>query len=508
MSLNLATILREGARRHPEQVALSDGRVSLSYAELDDAARRLAAGLMGLGVAREQHVALMMPNVVSFTVAYYACHYAATPVVPLNVMLTPAEIDYHLTDADAVELIVHHSLLEQAREGFGRVDGCRHLIVSDLPEGAALPAGATSLSALVADSEPVGEVPDTRADDTAALLYTSGTTGKAKGAELTHFNMFYNADVAAREHRIAGHSVALAALPLFHSFGQTVIQNATLMRGGQVTLLDRFEAGAALELMASQRVTFFAGVPTMYFGLLHHPQAAHHDLSALEVCVSGGAPMPVEVMRAFDERHGVSIVEGYGLSETSPLASLNVLDAPKRPGSIGVPLWGVEFSLVDDEGRVIEDSGVPGELRIKGHNVMKGYYGRPESTRKAIRDGWLHTGDIATRDDDGYYFIVDRKKDMILRGGYNVYPREVEEALYAHPSVAEAAVVGVPDERLGEEVKAVVALKPGASVQVDELAEWLAERVAAYKRPRCFELVAELPKGPTGKILKRALREP
>ena len=483
--LNLAVIAREGAQRFAEKPALLGTH---SYRDLDSAARRVAGALKGRGIQRGAHVALMLPNVSSFAIAYYGCHYAGLPVVPLNVMLKADEIAYHLEDSDAAALIVHESLVEPARKACG----VRHVIVAG--------------DKLDADAPPVDELPDTRPDDTAVLLYTSGTTGRPKGAELTHFNLFQNAEIASRVHGTTEDTVALAVLPLFHSFGQTVIMNGTLLRGGSVVMLPRFEPLAVLESIERQRVTFFAGVPTMYFALLHHPEAARFDLTSLRECVSGGAPMPVEVMRAFDARHDVDILEGYGLSETSPVASVNPRHRPKKPGSIGMPIWGVEFRLVDESGRTIENTDVPGEIWIKGHNIMKGYYKRADATREALVDGWLRTGDIAVRDADGYYFIVDRKKDLILRGGFNVYPREVEEVLYAHPAVGEAAVIGVADERLGEEVKAVVALKPGASATPDELIAWCRERIAAYKHPRTVELVDALPKGPTGKILKRALR--
>jgi long-chain acyl-CoA synthetase len=504
MSLNLATIVHEGSLRHGDKPAVIEhvGAATVSYRELDDRARRLAAALRRLGIERGAHVALLLPNVLDFTVAYYACHYAAVAAVPLHVLLAPDEISYHLEDSDAVALIAHPTLLERARAGAGRVPGCKHLLVAGPSSSAAEP----SLERLVAEAPPLADVPDTNPDDTAVLLYTSGTTGRPKGAELTHFNLFFNCDLAARLHQVDPSTVALAVLPLFHSFGQTVIQNATLSRGGTVVLVPRFEPGLAFEAMTAHGVTFFAGVPTMYFGLLHHPDAARFDLSTLRICVCGGAPMPVEVMRAFDERYRVNVIEGYGLSETSPLASLNVLERPKKPGSIGVPIWGCRFRLVADDGTDIVESGKPGEIWIKGHNIMKGYYKRPDATREAVVDGWLKTGDIAIRDDDGYYFIVDRKKDLIIRGGFNVYPREVEEVLYAHPAVAEAAVIGVPDERLGEEVKAVVALKPGTTASAEDLIAHCKERIAAFKYPRSVDIVAALPKGPTGKILKRELR--
>ncbi|MBM4376186.1 MAG: long-chain fatty acid--CoA ligase [Deltaproteobacteria bacterium] len=505
MSLNLAVILRESARRHPDKVALVAGARSFTYRELDDSARRFAGSLRALGIARGEHVALMLPNVPEFTVAYFGCHLAGVVVVPLNVMLKADEVAFHLEDSDSVALVVAEALLTQVADGPSRVRACREQIVVGAPAEASL-GSARRFEALARDGEPLADLPDTDADDTAVLLYTSGTTGRPKGAELTHFNLFWNADLAGRLHGISEDAVALAVLPLFHSFGQTVIQNATLVRGGTLVLLPRFDAAAALDAIARHRVTFFAGVPTMYFGLLHHPEADRFDLSSLEVCASGGAPMPVEVMRRFDERYGANILEGYGLSETSPLASLNPLDRPKKPGSIGRPIWGTEFRLLGDDGRVLDEAGVPGEIAIKGLNIMKGYYKRPEATAEVIQDGWFRTGDVATRDADGYYFIVDRKKDMILRGGYNVYPREVEEVLYRHPAIGEAAVIGVPHEALGEEVVAVVAMKPGHDVSPEELIAFCRERLAAYKHPREVRFLDALPKGPTGKLLKRVLR--
>ncbi|MBM4360108.1 MAG: long-chain fatty acid--CoA ligase [Deltaproteobacteria bacterium] len=506
MSLNLAVIVKEGAARHPDKPAIVAGTRVLSHAALFDEAARLAASLGRLGLTRGEHVALMMPNVPEFTVAYFACHLAGLVVVPLNVMLRADEVAFHLEDSDARALIVWHALVEQVGDGADRAPACRLRIVAGADASSPIPEGVSRLEALVTGELRIVDLPNTAPDDTAVLLYTSGTTGRPKGAELTHFNLFYNADLAGRLHGVDANAVALAVLPLFHSFGQTVIQNATLLRGGTLVLLPRFDALATFEAISQHRVTFFAGVPTMYFGLLHHPDATTFDLSSLRICASGGAPMPVEVMRRFDELHGANILEGYGLSETSPLACLNQTDRPKKPGSIGRPLWGVEFRLVADDGRVIEEPDVPGEIQIKGHVVMKGYYRRPDATAAAIVDGWFRTGDVARRDADGFYFIVDRMKDMILRGGYNVYPREVEEVLYRHPAVGEAAVIGAPHEALGEEVVAVVALKPGASVTAEELVDFARERLAAYKYPREVRFILSLPKGPTGKILKRAIR--
>ncbi|MCB9570037.1 MAG: long-chain fatty acid--CoA ligase [Myxococcales bacterium] len=508
MSLNLAVILRESANAHPDRPALTLGSTTLSYGRVHAAVQRLAGGLRGLGIRQGQHIALMLPNVPHFTIAYFATHYAGGAVVPLNVLLTADEIAYHLADSEAVALVVWEGFLPQAEAAFARAPGCKHLIVAKADPGdMSAPEGAKSMGALIAKSDPVAYLPPTMPDDTAVILYTSGTTGRPKGAQLTHFNMFYNA-LYVRDDLLAldGDTTALTVLPLFHSFGQTVMHNAVLFGGGHIVLLPRFDATAAFQLMQAHKVSLFAGVPTMYFALLHHPDADTYDLSSLERCVSGGAAMPVEVMGAFDRKYGVNILEGYGLSETSPVASFNVLDRPKRPGSIGLPIWGVEFQLVDAEGKVVDAEGTPGEICIRGHNVMKGYYNKPEATTEAIVDGWFHTGDIATRDAEGYYFIVDRKKDMVIRGGFNVYPREIEEVLYGHPAIGEAAVIGVPHEKLGEEVKAIVALRPGQSVTPEALIAYCKEHLAAYKYPRIVEIIEALPKGPTGKILKRELR--
>jgi long-chain acyl-CoA synthetase len=509
MSLNLAVILRESAKKSPDAVAMVVGDASLTYGVLHGYAQSLAGGLAKLGVRRGQHVALMLPNVPHFTIAYFGAHYAGAPVVPMNVLLTKDEITYHLNDSDAVALIVWEGFLEQAQAGFARAESCKHLIVAKADRSdTSAPEGAHNMTALLGTSEPVTQLPDTMPDDTAVMLYTSGTTGRPKGAELTHFNMFYNAEYSSTKLLPMGPSTtALATLPLFHSFGQTVIQNAVLGSGGKIVLLPRFDPDQALGLMQQHGVTLFAGVPTMYFALLHHPKADQYDLENLELCVSGGSAMPVEVMRAFDEKYGVNILEGYGLSETSPVASFNVFGQPKKPGSIGLPIWGVEMRLEKDDGTVVETSGEPGEICIRGHNIMKGYYKRPEANAESIKDGWFHSGDIGTRDDEGYYFIVDRKKDMIIRGGFNVYPREIEEVLYAHPAIAEAAVIGVPHDSHGEEVKAVVALKTGHDADEAAIIAYCKDKLAAYKYPRIVQIIDALPKGPTGKILKRELRE-
>ncbi len=496
MQLNLATILSSSAEARPDHPVLRMGEHELSYRELDRAARGVAAGLRERGVSPGDAVALMIPNVPDFTIAYFGLLYAGAIVVPLNVLLSAPEVTYHLEDSQA-RLLIAHPLFEAPASQGAEAAGVPLLLAAGEGEG--------TLAALAA-TPPADSLHPTRATDTAVILYTSGTTGKPKGAELTHANLLINCSVVVpRLIPIGPDDVALATLPLFHSFGQTCIQNACIAVGGTFTLLPRFTAQEAFELMERDGVTLFAGVPTMYFALLHLEGEREYDLSALRWCMAGGAPMPVEVMKAFEARFDVEILEGYGLSETSPVASFNMPGRPRKPGSIGYPVWGVEMCILDDEDQPLAD-GESGEICIRGHNVMKGYLRRPDATKEALRGGWFHSGDIGVRDDDGSYAIVDRKKDMILRGGFNVYPREVEEVLYGHEAILEAAVLGVPHERHGEEVKAVVVVAPDAGLSAEDLIAWCKERLAAYKYPRIVEFAESLPKGPTGKILKRELR--
>lgn len=497
MSLNLGTILQASAAERPDHPALKAGDLALTYGQLDRAARGIAAALRARGIRPGQKVAIMIPNVPDFTMAYFGILYAGATVVPLNVLLSAPEVAYHIEDSEAVLLFAHPFFEAPARQGAE---------TAGVPLIWAGGGGSPTIWDLAQD-EPLEALTPTGAEDTAVILYTSGTTGKPKGAELTHANLMMNcAVVVPRLIPVDPEHVALATLPLFHSFGQTCIQNATLAAGGTFTLLPRFGPAEAFEIMQRDRVTLFAGVPTMYFALLHHEGGERYDLSSLKYCMCGGAPMPVEVMKAFEERYGVPILEGYGLSETSPVASFNMLDRARKVGSIGYPVWGVEMAILDENDREVPD-GRPGEICIRGHNVMKGYWKRPEANAETLRKGWFHSGDIGVRDGDGCYTIVDRKKDMILRGGFNVYPREVEEVLYEHEAVVEAAVIGVDHESHGEEVKAIVALAEGRSVTADELILWCRGRLAAYKYPRVIEFLDSLPKGPTGKILKRELKK-
>jgi len=496
MFLNLGTILQTTSEARPDHVAVRLHDRALRYHELDRAARGVATSLRERGLQPGDRVALLIPNVPEFTVAYFGILYAGCTVVPLNVLLSAPEVRYHLEDSGAKLLVAHPLFEAPARQG-AREAGVAVVRAEGSGEG--------TLAGLAA-ADPAPALHATTGSDTAVVLYTSGTTGKPKGAELTHSNLLLNCAMVVPRLIPAGpDEVALGALPLFHSFGQTCIQNAMVAAGGTVTLLQRFGPQEAFEVIERDRVTRFAGVPTMYFALLHHAPERPHDISSLRWCMSGGAAMPVEVMRAFEEKFRVEILEGYGLSETSPIASFNLPDRPRNPGSIGYPVWGVELCIQDDQDRMLPD-GERGEICIRGHNVMKGYLGRPDATKEALRGGWFHSGDIGVRDADGSYRIVDRKKDMVIRGGFNVYPREVEEVLFAHPEILEAAVIGVPHESHGEEVKAVVVRRPDSQLRAEDVIAYCREQLAAYKYPRIVEFVDELPKGPTGKILKRELR--
>ena len=503
MSLNLAVILRESARANPEKTAIVTGPVRLKYKELDALSNQVASSLRARGLKKGDKVALMLPNVPYFPMAFFGAVKAGCAVVPMNVLLKAPEVNFYLSDSDAKLLIVWQDFAAEAMKG--APEGVEILVCSR-PGEDDVPDGAKSFNELLG-GDPGFDMEATDPDDTAVILYTSGTTGKPKGAELTHFNLYMNCDILGREYGLEDDDIGLGVLPLFHVYGLSSVMNATLRLGGTLVLVPRFEVEAVCKAIQDEKVTIFSGVPTMYFALLNDPSVEKYDLSSLRVGGSGGASMPGEVMSAFEKRFGVTIREGYGLSETSPTASIN-RDGDRRFLSIGKPLWGVEMKVFDENDKPLPPGrDKVGEIVIRGHNVMKGYYKNPEATAEAFRGGWFHSGDMGYLDEDGFFFIVDRKKELIIRGGFNVYPREVEEVLYAHPAVQEAAVIGVPDERLGEEVSAVVALKQGQKAGEAELIAYVKERVAAYKYPRSIRFVETLPKGPTGKILKKELKE-
>ncbi len=515
--LNLSVMLEDSARTVPDRDAVVLGDSRLTYAQVNAAANQVANLLVSKGIQPGDKVALSCPNLPYFPIVYYGILKAGAVVVPLNVLLKGREIAYHLGDSNARAYFCFEGTadLPMATEGwggFGQADGCEHFFVITADPGAASPIGGTeTLGAAMANQPPTYETAPTDESDTAVILYTSGTTGQPKGAELTHANMVFNALGSQRLHGRpeSGRDVYLVTLPLFHSFGQTVELNAGFGEGGTLVLLPRFDAEQALALMQKENVSFFAGVPTMYWGLLGAlDESVDVDLIArnMRVAVAGGSSLPVEILKDFQERFHVQIKEGYGLSETSPIATFNPAGAEPRPGSIGTPIWGIECKLIDAKWKEITAVDEVGEIAVKGHNIMKGYYNRPDETAAVMRDGWFRTGDLARRDSDGYYYIVDRAKDMIKRGGFSVYPREIEEVLMTHPAVSLVAVIGVPHESLGEEIKAMVIKNEGDATTEDELIAWAKEQMAAYKYPRIVEFRDSLPMTATGKILKRELR--
>jgi long-chain acyl-CoA synthetase len=497
--MNLASFLARTAGDRGERTALRLGQARISYQTLDETSSRVAGLLGELDVGPSGRVGVMLGNTPDFAAVYYGVLRAGGVVVPMNPLLKAREVAFYLSDSGATVLFAAQAFAAEARAGAAQAG-------ADVVE-----VGPTFLADLAAGptAQPiVATVADRDGSDTAVILYTSGTTGRPKGAELTHANLTRNAEVTATTLlKLTPDDVIFGGLPLFHSFGQTVTLNTAVMSGASVTMLPRFDPAAALSTMADHEVTVFAGVPTMYTALVAAFAGSGFDASRLRVCVSGGAALPVEVLHEFEKAYGCPILEGYGLSETSPVASFNHPDTVRKPGSIGTPIAGVQMRVIDVDGRDVPPGEV-GEIAIAGHNIMKGYWRRPDATAAAIVDGWFRTGDLGRVDEDGYYFIVDRKKDLIIRGGYNVYPREVEEVLYEHPAVAEAAVIGVPHPSLGEEVNAVVALKSGATDTPEDIREFVKQQVAAYKYPRNVYVVDALPKGPTGKILKREIVVP
>jgi long-chain acyl-CoA synthetase len=507
-------MLEDSARSVPDREALVCGPARLTYAQVDAAANQVANLLVERGIEPGDKVALSCPNIPQFPIVYYGILKAGAVVVPLNVLFKGREVAYHLEDSDAKAYFCFEGppdlpMGSWGREGFDATDSCEQFFLIEAPPGRGR-SDVECFREAVAGMGTAFESRSTEATDTAVILYTSGTTGRPKGAELTHANIGFN---VLTNHRLfeadpQQADIHLVTLPLFHSFGQTVHMNSGFGIGSTLILMPRFDPAEALRLMAEERVTFFAGVPTMYWsllGALDDQVDVEKIASTLRRAVAGGAALPVEILKQVRERFHVQILEGYGLSETSPVATFSQLGAEPRPGSIGVPIWGIEVKLIDDGWNTVAEAGSVGEIAIRGHNVMKGYYGRPDDTAWAIRDGWFRTGDLARRDEDGYYYIVDRAKDMIIRGGLNVYPREVEDVLMGHPAVSLAAVVGVPDERTGEEVKAYVIREPGTELTEDELIAWAKEQMAGYKYPRTVEFRDALPMTATGKILKREL---
>ena len=502
--LSLATVLAEAARKYPDKLAVIDSTTTerITYRDLWRQTLAYAAGLRELGIGPGDTVAIQIPNLADFPRVYYATLAVGASLVPMHLLLTPDENAYVLSDSGAKLLVAHSSQLANAIEA-SKIAGVGVVSVGPAVEG------VRRLEDAAAAVPPLRTYVSREAEDTAVVFYTSGTTGRPKGALLTHLNLVMNTMVNVFDiHDLHEDDVALGCLPLFHTFGQTVGMNGTFRLGGTIVLLARFSGEAAIDLMVKENVTIFHGVPTMYIGLLEAAAKADR-LPSLRLCVSGGASLPVAVLEKFNETFHATVFEGYGLSETSPTATTNQPAFGVKPGTVGHPVWGVEVEIarpeLDDRIELME-TGELGEIVIRGHNVFTAYLNNPEATAEAVVDGWFRSGDLGTKDDEGFITIVDRKKDLVIRGGFNVYPREVEEVLARHPAVQQVAVIGVPDPVLGEEICAVVVPDPGG-VTAEELIEWSREKLGKHKYPRQVRFAESLPLGPSMKVLKRELRK-
>jgi long-chain acyl-CoA synthetase len=494
---NLALNLVASAARIPDRTAAITGEQTMTYAELEGASARLATLLEREGIGVGDRVGVMLPNIAAAPIAYYGIWRMGAIAVPMNPLMQAREVAFYLTNTTAKALIATPAFAGPATDGAQRA-AAKSWLVDD-----------AELARLTGDLPEYGKPVVRDASDTAVVLHTSGTTGTPKGAELTHGSLASNRDVIVqRLLKLTEHDVVLACLPLFHVFGMTCAMNAAIAAGAGLSLMARFDPATAIERICRDRVTVLEAVPTMYSALLTvADQFSLEATASLRTCVSGGAALPVAVLNDFEKTFEAMILEGYGLSETSPAVTFNHPDGVRRPGSIGTPIEDVQVRLVDENGSEVP-TGSPGELQVKGPNVMKGYWNLSEATESSIKDGWFSTGDIAVVDEDGYYWIVDRKKDLIIRGGYNVYPREIEEVLHEHPAVAQVAVIGIAHDSLGEEVGAAVVLKAGIAAAAEDLRQFVRGRVAAYKYPRRIWFVDSLPTGPTGKLLRRKVIPP
>lgn len=499
--LNTAQILSGAVAADSDRIALRSGDLALTVGGLDSLAKKCARLFAGEGVGPGHRVAFVMPNVPHFAAIYYGALRTGATVVPLSPLMTAVEFEYIFRDCTPTVVVAWNGFHEAAAKA-AEACGVRLVYSAGLPGGP-----DTGLPDLVACAEAgVGraEMVCTDASDVAVIIYTSGTTGAPKGAALTHDNLVWNARLFSDAVELGPGDVSLAALPFFHSFGQTCIMNAGLHSGAELVLQPRFDAAEALDLVERHRITVLMGVPSMLAALLAEQRSRRRDVSSLRWLASGGSGLASGLQEELERELLVPVLQGYGLSETSPITHVCRPRQPKK-GTVGPPLWGIEHRVVDDEGRTLA-VGAVGELHVRGHGVMSGYFGRPEATDAVIdSDGWFSTGDLCSIDEDGYVRIVDRKKDLIIRNGHNVYPSDVEAVLSEHPAVGLSAVIGVPDDKVGEEVAAVVMLKPGAEATNEQIAEFVKERVASYSYPRIVQIVGELPLGPTGKVLKRSI---
>ncbi len=506
--LNLSILVEQSAKRNPDKPALSSGDMTLSYRTFDEKVCQTANALTKIGIGYGDNVALLCPNIPDFTVIFFGILKTGATVVPLSILLKPEEIAYHLSDSESKMFICFAGTPEMptgkfGKEGFDSVESCRDFISIGNFAG-----DIQNFNDLIKEEKTSFESYMTSSEDTAVIIYTSGTTGKPKGAELSHINLFTNAEASTTIIASSEFEAQFVVLPLFHIFGLTVMMLAGIRKSLHLILLPKFEAQTVYQLIKNFNIKIFAGVPSMYWALLNEEDSeGNRDIiKNLRICISGGASLPVKIIDEFEDRFGVPIIEGYGMSEGSPVVTFNQLEIGRKPGSIGTPIWGIDVKIVDEYSNELP-VGEKGELIYRGPNVMKSYYRKPEETKEVLKNGWLFSGDIAVKDEDGFFFIVDRKKEMIIRGGMNVYPREVEEVMMKHADISMVAVVGIDDEKLGEEIKAFVVKRKNRDTSEEQIKEWTKERIARYKYPRSVEFVDELPMSASGKILKKLLKQ-
>lgn len=505
--LNLSILVEQSAKRNPNKPALSLGELTLSYKSFHEKVCQTANFLTKSGIGYGDKVALLCPNVPQYPILFFGILKTGATVVPLSVLLKPEEIAYHLSDSESVMFFCFAGTSDMpmgkyGKEGFDKTNSCKQFIsIGNLSDD------IRNFDDLIKNEDTVFESYRTSSEDTAVIIYTSGTTGQPKGAELSHLNLFSNAETVTGIIGSSEFEAQMMALPLFHIFGLTVTLFAGIRKSLHMILLPKFDAKTVYQNIKQFNIKIFVGVPSMYWAILNEEdnEENRNIIKNLRICVSGGASLPVKIIDEFEERFGIPMIEGYGMSEGSPVVTFNQLEIGRKPGSIGTPIWGVEVKVVDEDGNELP-VGEKGELIYRGPNVMKSYYKKSKETEEVLKDGWLFSGDIAIKDEDGFFFIVDRKKDLIIRGGMNVYPREVEEIMLRHPDISMVAVVGIDDEKLGEEVKAFVVRKKDSSVSEESIKQWTKERIASYKYPRAIEFVDELPMSASGKILKKELR--
>lgn len=512
--MNLANRVHEISLQESDKTAYHFMGKDTSYGEFDQSVAKFAGALQTLGVKKGDHVAFLLSNTPHFLISLYATMRLGATAVPINPIYTPDEIAYIVKDSDAKVVIALDALLPLIEKAHLALPAVQTYVICETDPSAAEKIAALpedvrgkvhSFTGALAAASSLDSMTEVQPDDNAVILYTSGTTGKPKGALLTHENLYSNARDVGDYLKMTPTDRVVATLPVFHVFALTVVVNAPLMQGATIILVPRFNPKDVFEAIKSQKATVFAGVPTMYNFMNQYPEDVVADFASVRMAISGGSAMPVALLHSFEDKFNVRISEGYGLSEASPVTCFNPIDRERKAGSIGTSIVNVENKVVNELGEELPPGEV-GELIVRGPNVMKGYYKLPEETASAIRDGWLYTGDLARTDEEGYFYIVDRKKDLIIVGGYNVYPREVEEVLFAHPGVSEAAVVGLPDPDFGEEIQAYVVLKD-SSITAEDLRKYCAEHLAKYKVPKQFEILEDLPKNTTGKILRRSLKD-